>query len=305
MWDVHTRIGGFAGSLLLLADCPASRYINTPITAANQVDGDCLAAFMSLHLSKTSQGLYLENVWLWVADHDIEDPELRRLSIYAARGLYSESTKGNFWLWGTSSEHHVFSQYQFANTKNVFMGQIQTETAYFQPNPKASVPYTALTAWNDPVFKTSCTGVSGNCEAGWGLRIINSTDLFVYGAGLYSFFNNYSTSKSLPPLSWDVPCWHLDSMLWCRKWCLLPNTHLQHRRISLQESGSLQSEHSRKSADGYDWWKILCQLCSKPECLPSDHCYVQELCTLRDGTGVPYYCILNVCIGGDLSNIHT
>lgn len=138
----------------------------------------------------------MENVWLWVADHDIEDPELRRLTIYAARGLYSESKKGNFWLWGTSSEHHTFYQYQFVNTPNVFMGQIQTETAYYQPNPKASIPFNALTAWNDPPFKSACNGVSGNCEDGWGLRIVNSTDIFIYGAGLYSFFNNYSTSKS-------------------------------------------------------------------------------------------------------------
>lgn len=31
---------------------------------------------------------------------------------------------------------------------------------------------------------------------GWGLRVVDSTDLHVYGAGLYSFFNNYDASKS-------------------------------------------------------------------------------------------------------------
>jgi len=30
----------------------------------------------------------------------------------------------------------------------------------------------------------------------WGLRVLNSTDILVYGAGLYSFFNNYDTSMS-------------------------------------------------------------------------------------------------------------
>lgn len=32
----------------------------------------------------------------------------------------------------------------------------------------------------------------------WGLRIIDSTKILVYGAGLYSFFDNYSTSCSTP-----------------------------------------------------------------------------------------------------------
>lgn len=32
----------------------------------------------------------------------------------------------------------------------------------------------------------------------WSLRIIDSTKILVYGAGLYSFFDNYSTSCSTP-----------------------------------------------------------------------------------------------------------
>jgi glucan 1,3-beta-glucosidase len=191
MWDVHTRIGGFAGSNLLLKDCASTT------AAVTAVDQDCIAAWMSLHLSKTSQGLYMENVWGWVADHDVEDATLRRVTIYAGRGLYSESTKGSFWLVGTSFEHHTFYQYQFANTPNVYMGQIQTETAYYQPNPKASTPFPIVAGWNDPPFKAACNAVTGNCEDGWGLRIVNSTNIYVYGAGLYSFFNNYATSKCI------------------------------------------------------------------------------------------------------------
>lgn len=30
---------------------------------------------------------------------------------------------------------------------------------------------------------------------GWGLRVLDSQDLHVYGAGLYSFFNNYDASQ--------------------------------------------------------------------------------------------------------------
>ena len=39
-----------------------------------------------------------------------------------------ESAVGTFWLVGTAAEHHVLYQYQFANTKNIFASQLQTET---------------------------------------------------------------------------------------------------------------------------------------------------------------------------------
>lgn len=37
-------------------------------------------------------------VWMWTADHDIEDPALTEITIYNGRGLYIESTAGNIWL---------------------------------------------------------------------------------------------------------------------------------------------------------------------------------------------------------------
>lgn len=107
-----------------------------------------------------------------------------------------ESETGPFWLWGTGSEHHVLYQYQLVNTRNIFMGQIQTETPYFQPTPNALVPFSPVASLNDPDFSASCAGVSGNCASAWGLRVINSRDVLVYGAGLYSFFDNYSTACS-------------------------------------------------------------------------------------------------------------
>ncbi|KAL1835577.1 hypothetical protein VTJ49DRAFT_6445 [Mycothermus thermophilus] len=76
------------------------------------------------------------------------------------------------------------------------MGQIQTETPYFMPIPNALVPFPPITHLNDPFYAISCQGVEGNCAASWGLRVINSRDVFVYGAGLYSFFDNYSTACS-------------------------------------------------------------------------------------------------------------
>lgn len=189
MWDVHTRIGGFAGSDLQLANCP-----KTP-TQKDVVNKNCIAAFMSIHFSDSSTGIYLENNWFWTADHDIEDPDETQITIYTGRGLYSSSINGAIWLVGTAVEHHAFYQYQFASTQNVFAGQIQTETAYYQPNPNATVPFPIVAGWNDPDFVASCRGVAGNCANGWGLRVINSSSILVYGAGLYSFFNNYNTCE--------------------------------------------------------------------------------------------------------------
>ncbi|KAF2086268.1 glycoside hydrolase family 55 protein [Saccharata proteae CBS 121410] len=195
MWDVHTRIGGFAGSNLQASQCPTTP--NTTVTSAN-LNRNCIAAYMSMHITKSASGLYMENNWLWVADHDIESPSLTQITLYAGRGLLIESAAGNNWLVGTAVEHHTLYQYQLANTKNIFMGQIQTETPYYQPNPSAAIPFPANKTLNDPVFSPE-NPLNGPLQDSWGLRIVNSTNVLVYGAGLYSFFDNYSTNCSNAP----------------------------------------------------------------------------------------------------------
>jgi glucan 1,3-beta-glucosidase len=63
MWDVHVRVGGFAGSQLQAAQCSA-----TPGTSTTTVNQNCIAAFMLVHITTSAAGLYMENNWLWVAD---------------------------------------------------------------------------------------------------------------------------------------------------------------------------------------------------------------------------------------------
>lgn len=93
MWEVHTRIGGFAGSRQQAADCPT----NAPM------DIKCQAAYMSMHITKSARNAYLENVWLWTADHDLDDEGRdTRISVYTGRGLLVEGQ--NVWLYV-----HVFS----------------------------------------------------------------------------------------------------------------------------------------------------------------------------------------------------
>ncbi|GAB1315404.1 hypothetical protein MFIFM68171_05614 [Madurella fahalii] len=186
LWDVHTRIGGFAGSNLQLPEC--AKTPETVITEEN-LQRECVAAFMSVHITPSAASLYMENCWIWVADHDIEEgADNQQITIYAGRGLLVEGTQGPLWLVASSVEHHQLYEYQFVGARNAFMGQIQTETAYYQPNPDATLPFPALEEYHDPVFEEG--------DSGWGLRIVDSTGLFVYGAGLYSFFDNYDVNCS-------------------------------------------------------------------------------------------------------------
>jgi glucan 1,3-beta-glucosidase len=130
----------------------------------------------------------ISSVWLWTADHDVEDAALTQITVFTGRGLLIESLAGRIWLYGTAVEHHALYQYQLSKTGNIFMGQIQTETAYYQPNPSAIIPFPPVAAYNDPVFATGASG--------WGLRIVDSDSILIYGAGLYSFFSNYDVHCS-------------------------------------------------------------------------------------------------------------
>lgn len=138
IWDVHIRIGGFAGSHMQNADCPATvnsdassksnaTFANSTLStsrkptfqnstspgwnttspsltqnSSSNASSSCMGAFMSMHVTDSAAGLYMENVWLWTADHDLDStlPNYANtnLTIYAGRGPYIESQKGNIWL---------------------------------------------------------------------------------------------------------------------------------------------------------------------------------------------------------------
>lgn len=66
LWEFHARIGGFAGSDLQVYQCPITPNITTPQTPVNT---DCIAAYLTMHVTKSATGLYMENNWLWTADH--------------------------------------------------------------------------------------------------------------------------------------------------------------------------------------------------------------------------------------------
>lgn len=86
IWDVHARIGGFDGSDLQVAQCPTTAAVSTA----------CEAAYLTFWIPSYASGAYLENVWLWTADHDLDNADNTQISVYTGRGLLVEGS--NIWL---------------------------------------------------------------------------------------------------------------------------------------------------------------------------------------------------------------
>ncbi|KAJ3863894.1 exo-beta-1,3-glucanase [Lentinula novae-zelandiae] len=168
MWDSHIRLGGAAGTNLESAQCPSS---GTGGTAA------CFASFLALYLTAGSTA-YLE---VWLADHDLDGNGVSQLELFSGRGILSESA-GPVWMIGTA-EHHALYQYSLVNAQNHYMGLIQTETPYYQPAPAVPSPFSINSAFNDPT-------IFGGSSA-WALHVTSSSNILVFGAGLYSFFQSF------------------------------------------------------------------------------------------------------------------
>ncbi|KAJ8699458.1 hypothetical protein PTI98_002571 [Pleurotus ostreatus] len=170
MWDSHIRLGGAAGTDLDFAHCPKG-----------SADDACMAAFLALHLTRHCSA-YLEGTWVWLADHDLDVLEEDQITLFSGRGILSES-QGPVWMIGTA-EHHVLYQYNLYEAKDHYMGLIQTESPYFQPTPAAPHPFPPSEKYNDPSFES--------LTSSWALYVQKSQRITIFGAGLYSFFNNYS-----------------------------------------------------------------------------------------------------------------
>lgn len=183
MWDSHVRIGGSLGTELDSINCPTSQQENPK--------PECQGVFLMFHATSSAKGIYCENTWFWVADHDLDTNSPRQISIYSGRGVLIEAP-GPTWFWGTASEHSIFYNYQFKDAGAFFGGFMQTETPYMQPVPLAPKPFEFNSDYDDPTF-TVCKNSSGDvpCQDAWGMRIWNSRDMLIYSTGMYSFFNNY------------------------------------------------------------------------------------------------------------------
>jgi len=194
MWDSHFRVGGAIGSDLDLSTCP--KFSN---------NAECIAASLMLRVTSQANG-YFENVWVWVADHDndetlvgVPDSSSTQITLFSARGMLVES-QGPTWFYGGGSEHCVLYQYLFSNAKSVYLGHIQTEAPYYHPLPRPPEPFRAalaassVTFPNDPDFSDCQIAPEvwdDRCNYAWAVLVVDSKDVMVHSAGLYSFFNEY------------------------------------------------------------------------------------------------------------------
>ena len=103
LWDVHFRIGGTAGTQLQQDKCLG----NSTTTQPAEFNPECAGSFLMLHITQQATA-YVENVWLWAADHELDMPMHSETNIYNGRGMFVES-QGPVWLYGTSSEHSQVS----------------------------------------------------------------------------------------------------------------------------------------------------------------------------------------------------
>lgn len=82
----------------------------------------------------------------------------------------------------------------FRTHRTCSWAQYSTKPLTSRPTRVRVYPFTPNSAYTDPTF-ADC--VSNDCAKTWGLRIINCTNVFQYGAGLYSFFENWSSANCL------------------------------------------------------------------------------------------------------------
>jgi glucan 1,3-beta-glucosidase len=120
-------------------------------------------------------------------------------NIAVGRGALIESTSPA-WFVGTSFEHCVLYQYALHGAANVYLGQHQTESPYWQ-GADAPVQAHAPEPWEvegrcgDPGFGgwdgaegDDGDGEGGMCRRAWGLYVSGVEDVVVHGSAMWSFY---------------------------------------------------------------------------------------------------------------------
>ncbi|KAF1818258.1 glycoside hydrolase family 55 protein [Dissoconium aciculare CBS 342.82] len=164
---------------------------DTEINCGNAAS--CQAAYLGLHLSSSSSA-YIDNMWVWVADHP-SDGSGNDIHIAAKGGVLVEATKGT-WLAGLGAEHFWLYQVSYNRAANVFISLLQSETNYQQGQdsngnqirPRPAAPYAnALTA-SDPDFSW-CGNRGPTCYKSVAQYFSKnkSSAIYSYAAGSWNF----------------------------------------------------------------------------------------------------------------------
>ncbi|KAI1210462.1 glycoside hydrolase family 55 protein [Annulohypoxylon truncatum] len=181
-WNTHFRVGG-------AADSQIQEKCGPGVTTD---PAQCKAAFMLAHFTASSSA-YVDNMWGWTADHDldgIDNPLTNPQYISVGRGVLIESTKPS-WFIGFSSEHNTLYEVNINGAENVFIGFQQSETPYWQggnSSLRAPDPWTPVVPGSDPDFSW-CAAGDAHCRMSIYQRISCSKDLSLYAGGFWTFFN--------------------------------------------------------------------------------------------------------------------
>jgi hypothetical protein len=187
VWDVHFRIGGAVGTGMNATHCN--------ITAQMNNSPQCLGVHTLFHIALNAS-VYVENMWGWVADHDIDDGAA--LNIFSPRGMLVE-TQRPVWLYGTAMEHSYLYQYNLRRSQNVLCSILQTETPYYQPQFILNA-----SAASDPGFYDNQTHA-------FSIYAGHVANIALYGVGMYSFFDRWNNSAcsvaKLPSCQTHISVW--------------------------------------------------------------------------------------------------
>lgn len=184
-WNSHFRVGGAADSLV------------ETTSACGSTPSGCMAAFLLLHLTSSSSA-YIEDMWGWTADHDLDGlTQAGQNTVSVGRGMLVEATKAT-WLHGVAFEHATLYQFNFLNAQNVFVAMQQCESPYWQGNGSpalAPAPWTPSSTFGDPSF-ADCAATDALCRMAWFMRISGGAHLFIYGSAFWVFYNGYMGGDS-------------------------------------------------------------------------------------------------------------
>lgn len=135
------------------------------------------------------------------------------------------------------------------------MGLIQTESPYFHPQPTAPKPFESSLGKfpADPTFE-DCT--TDNCKVSWALSIIQSKNVHIVGAGLYSWFFDKYDQGCIEKMSCQTRLVNIDfssSSLYIYNLFTVGT----HEMLSINMGDSIMAKDNQMLADRSPWTSII------------------------------------------------
>lgn len=158
----------------------------------------------------------------------------------------------------TASEHSYLYQYNIANAKNIYISIIQTESLYYQGAGHTQTPalFNKEKFVGDPVWDM-CGFATTNCNVVWALLVQFSERIYINGAGLYLWFQDYkqdcvnnNTCQQRLVNIYNVGKLHLNYLT------TIGAVKMLTPAIS-NKNNDIQYVRDHLQATGYPWWATI------------------------------------------------